>query len=95
MSFEYDPDNILRHTTFWVEEDVDAEWPKSQNSEMKHYPEEGSLLKDPGARPNKFFFDIETIGSLRPEEILLSAIFVLQGKLATLQLHLEQESKSY
>ena len=53
----------------------------------------GQVPFDPTAEPNKFFFNVENVGSLRPEDILLSAISVLQAKLGTVQLHLEQESR--
>jgi len=33
-ALEYDPDNKLRHTTYWVEQDVAKEWPKSVHSDF-------------------------------------------------------------
>lgn len=96
VAFEYDPDNLLRHTTFWVEENVNKEWPHSAFSETGAYPDENNNIPfDPRAEPNKFYFIVETVGSLRPEEILLQAISVLQGKLGAVQLSLEQESRSF
>lgn len=94
VAFEYDPDNLLHHTKFWVEEDVNKEWPKSVYSELGHYFEDGEVPFNPKAEPAKFFFTVESVGSIRPEEILLSAISVLQGKLGAVQLHLEQEARS-
>lgn len=57
VSFEYDPDNLLRHTQFWVEEDIDKEWPKSMFSEYEKYPVDQPY--DPTAVPSKFFFTVE------------------------------------
>ncbi len=99
VAFEYDPDNVLRHTTFWTEEDVNKEWPLSPNSELGRYvnpadPKEDDPPFDPNAEPRKFWFTVESVGSLAPAEIVLSAISVLQGKLGAVQLHLEQESRS-
>ena len=94
VAFEYDPDNLLRHTNFWVEEDVNKEWPHSIYSQTGVYPDENNQLPyDPTAEPDKFYFDVEAIGSLRPEEILLQAINVLQSKLGAVQLSLEQETR--
>jgi len=42
-------------------------------------------------KADRFIFTIETTGSLRPEEILLSAISVLKEKLANLKAHLHAE----
>jgi DNA-directed RNA polymerase II subunit RPB3 len=80
----------LRHTTFWVEEDIDKEWPKSVHSECEKYPVNEKF--DPHAKPDKFYFHIETVGSLRPDEVVLSAFNVLQEKLCVLQVHLEKET---
>jgi DNA-directed RNA polymerase II subunit RPB3 len=92
VAFEYDPDNVLHHTNFWTEEDANKEWPKSLHSEAEHYGQVGDTF-DATAEPDRFYFTVESSGSLRPEEILLSAVGVLQGKLGTLQLHLEQEAR--
>lgn len=94
VSFEYDPDNLLRHTTFWTEEDVNKEWPHSVYTQGPYPDEENQLPYDPKAEPNKFYFLVEAIGCLRPEEILLQAINVLQSKLGAVQLSLEQEYRS-
>jgi DNA-directed RNA polymerase II subunit RPB3 len=64
-------------------------------SELGRFPDEEEAPLDPKAEPNKFFFTVESVGSIKPEEIMLSAISVLQGKLGAVQLHLEQESRSY
>lgn len=94
VGFEYDPDNTLRHTNFWVEEDVNKEWPHSIYSETNTYPDDSHPVPyDPKAMPDKFFFDVESVGSLRPEEILLQAITVLQSKLGAVQLSLEQDQR--
>lgn len=96
VAFEYDPDNLLRHTDFWVEEDVNKEWPRSLYSETGVYPDERNALPyDPKAEPDRFFFNVEAIGSLRPEDILLQAITILQSKLGNVQLALEEESRPF
>ncbi len=92
VAFEYDPDNLLHHVNFWTEEDVNKEWPKSQYSQTANYSLVGEPY-DPKAEPDKFYFTVESSGALKPEEILLSAISVLQGKLGNIQLNLEQESR--
>lgn len=90
VGFEYDPDNVLRHTTFWVEENIDKEWPKSANSTHEKYPQ-GRDEFDPHATPNKFYFTVETVGCLAPDAVVLSALSVLQYKLATLVRELEND----
>lgn len=93
VAFEYDPDNHLRHTSFWVEEDVNKEWPRSVYSQGPYPDENHEIPYDPTAQPSRFYFTVETVGSLRPEEVLLQAINVLQSKLGAVQLSLEQESR--
>lgn len=100
VSFEYDPDNVLRHTTFWSEEDVNKEWPLSAHTQLNRYvdpsnPQPEDPPYDPAAEPGRFFFTVESVGSLRPEEIVHSAISVLQGKLGAVQLALDQANTSY
>lgn len=90
VGFEYDPDNILQHTSFWIEEDIDKEWPKSLNSERKKYAQ--NELVPPGAVPDKFFFSVETVGCISPEEVVIAAVKVMQAKLGALVLHIRQLS---
>ncbi|PJF19175.1 DNA-directed RNA polymerase, insert domain-containing protein [Paramicrosporidium saccamoebae] len=94
VSFEYDPDNLLRHTDFWVEDDVNKEWPRSAYSEGSYPDERNNIPFEVKGMPDRFFFDVEVVGSLRPEEVLLQAISVLQSKLGAIQLALEQESRA-
>jgi DNA-directed RNA polymerase II subunit RPB3 len=88
VGFEYDPDNKLKHTTYWNEGDIDKEWPKSPNSERKKFHPADKPI-DPKSKPSQFFFSVETIGSLSPYDVVVTALAVLQSKLATLSIHLE------
>lgn len=95
VSFEYDPDNILRHSTFWHEEDINKEWPKSVNSvDGSEFPDSTNNIPfDPKAEPSTFYFNVEAIGNLKPSEILLQALSTLQMKLGTLQVAVDQQSR--
>jgi len=44
-----------------------------------------------GNKPDRFIFTVETTGSLRPEEVVLSALNVLKLKLANVQANLSAE----
>lgn len=43
------------------------------------------------AKPNKFFFNVESSGALRPENIVLMGVKVLKNKLSNLQTQLSHE----
>lgn len=88
VAFEYDPDNVLKHTSYWVEEDVGVEWPRSPNSEVR---DPSSVPYDPHAEPTKFYFEVESVGTLTPSEIVFSALRVLSSKLSAIQIAIDQQ----
>ncbi|KAI3624406.1 rpb3 [Malassezia furfur] len=69
VGFEYDPHNALRHTTLWHEHDAKKEWPESKNAGEEEPPAEGAPF-DPNRRANRFYFDVESVGSMHPAEIV-------------------------
>ena len=73
VSFEYDPYNKLRHTTYWYETDSRAEWPLSDNAQEEEPPRDDEPF-DFNAKPNKFYFEVETDGSLAPQEVVMKVI---------------------
>ena len=46
---------------------------------------------DPTGKPNKFFYNVESCGSLKPENIVFSALSSLKKKLSDLQTQLSIE----
>lgn len=70
MSFEYDPHNKLRHTSYWYESDAKAEWPLSENAKEEEPPREDEPF-DYMAKPNKFYMEVETDGSMGPQEVVM------------------------
>ncbi|KAJ3775030.1 insert subdomain of RNA polymerase alpha subunit [Lentinula raphanica] len=89
VAFEYDPHNKLRHTSYWYETDEKAEWPLGQNAREEEPPREDEPF-DFNAKPNKFYFDVETDGSLGAQEVVMKGIAELQKKLASLVLALRR-----
>lgn len=90
VAFEYDPHNKLRHTTYWYETDSVSEWPISTNGQEEESPREDEPF-DYNAKPNKFYFDVETDGSLAPQEVIMKGLSELQAKLANLILVLKPQ----
>ncbi|KAF8735882.1 hypothetical protein AX14_001330 [Amanita brunnescens Koide BX004] len=90
VSFEYDPHNRLRHTTYWFENDIKIEWPLSENAKEEE-PQRDDEPFDFNAQPTKFYFEIETDGSLGPQEVVMKGLAELQAKLANLILGLKSQ----
>ena len=76
VGFEYDPHNALRHTTLWYEFDPKKEWPESKNAREEEPPAEGAPF-DANRRANRFYFDVESVGSLHPAEIVETVRYFL------------------
>ena len=81
VSFEYDPHNKLRHIDYWYEESAAEEWPRSHNADWEEPVQDGEVF-DYDAGPNRFYFDVEGVGQIPPQEILEQGIKYLQEKLA-------------
>ncbi|KAM6502272.1 DNA-directed RNA polymerase II, subunit 3 [Amanita muscaria] len=90
VAFEYDPHNRLRHTTYWFENDIKVEWPLSENAKEEEAPRDDELF-DFNGQPTKFYFEVETDGSLGPQEVVMKGLAELQTKLANLILGLKSQ----
>lgn len=87
VSFEYDPDNAFRHTSFYRPE----EWPKSEYSAKIDDPgpfQEVDYVPD--GKPNKFYINVESSGALRPTTIVKLGFVALIDKLEFLVSQLQQ-----
>ncbi|XP_037929151.1 uncharacterized protein LOC119663613 [Teleopsis dalmanni] len=85
VCFEYDPDNEFRHTTY----PQPKEWPKSEHTELTDEQFEAAYKFD--TEPNKIYFNVETTGALKPENIVLMGVRELKNKLSSLQSKLLNE----
>ncbi|KAJ2714932.1 RNA polymerase II subunit 3 [Coemansia spiralis] len=89
VGFEYDPHNNLRHLDYWYEKSIKDEWPLSKNAaeEVENDP---AAPFDFNAEPTTFYFNVETVGSLDPQTVVVQATRMLQEKLGELQMALEK-----
>jgi DNA-directed RNA polymerase II subunit RPB3 len=67
---EYDPYNKLRHTSYWFEKDIRTEWPLGDNAKEEVEPRDDEPF-DYNAKANKFYLNLETDGSLGPQEVIM------------------------
>ncbi|GAA5849333.1 hypothetical protein JCM8547_006517 [Rhodosporidiobolus lusitaniae] len=78
LGFEYDPYNKLKHTDLWFEVGTDPkdEWPVSENGKYEKKPEDSDTFPY-NEQPSRFYYDVEAVGQLKPEDIVLKGIDAL------------------
>lgn len=91
VGFEYDPWNKLNHTDYWYENDAAKEWPQLANCEWEEVPDPDAPF-DYKAKASHFYFDVETVGNLPPNEVIIRSIETLQLKLAGISVELNKHS---
>ncbi|KAL6949044.1 45 kDa subunit of RNA polymerase II [Hanseniaspora vineae] len=89
IEFEYDPWNKLKHTDYWYEQSAKEEWPKSKNCDFEDEPNDDEPF-DYNAEPNNFYMNVETVGGLTPDQVVLRGIRVLQDKVNGIALELKK-----
>ncbi|KAI5186514.1 DNA-directed RNA polymerase II subunit RPB3 [Nematocida homosporus] len=89
VGFGYDEENLLRHTKYWHERNINKEWP------MPWFGSENGVPQTAEAEyrePTAFHFDVEVVrGCLSPMEVLTRAIAVLRDKFGQLLEAIEEE----
>ncbi|KAJ1786939.1 RNA polymerase II subunit 3, partial [Coemansia sp. RSA 2399] len=88
VAFEYDPHNNLRHSDYWYEKSIKEEWPLSKNA-LEEQESDPNMPFDFKAEPTTFYFNVETIGSLEPQRVIMTATRVMQEKFGDLQVALD------
>ncbi|KAJ3296255.1 45 kDa subunit of RNA polymerase II [Rhizoclosmatium sp. JEL0117] len=79
IAFEYDPHNKLRHTTYWVETDAKKEWPLGPNGAEEAEPNPDEPF-DYNAKPERFYFNVESTGVMDAREIVEKGLMLLHAK---------------
>lgn len=70
---------------YWYEENAKDEWPVDErNATWESEDTAADAAFDPDATPGAFFFDVEGVGTLEPDQIVQEGIKVLQNKLAAI-----------
>ncbi|KAI9332759.1 hypothetical protein BD770DRAFT_29338 [Pilaira anomala] len=64
--------------------------PLSKNAQYEAPPDKDAPF-DYNAKPDKFYFEAETVGSLAPEEVVTMAMKTLVDKLAYVQMQIQEE----
>jgi DNA-directed RNA polymerase II subunit RPB3 len=62
----------------------------SKNAQFESPPDKDAPF-DYNAKPDKFYFEAETVGSLAPEEVVTMAMKTLVDKLAYVQMQIQEE----
>lgn len=81
IGFEYDPLNKLKHLDLWYENDPKKEWPVSKNAAEEEAEKDEQVFHMDDA-PSHYYFNIESVGTLDPDQILHEGIRSLQARLA-------------